>query len=131
MSRRPREDRIQAVILFYTHGSGNGARLNWPEDEAPTVRFIERWASLFEEFGVVNDSSRSGRPPSSLTDKNKQKILQDINKDPEASFRDREKEIKIPHTTIQRFTGSLNFKSYRIQRDHQLSAGDLIIRLQF
>ncbi|KAA6367678.1 MAG: hypothetical protein EZS28_036795, partial [Streblomastix strix] len=50
------------------------------EDEAPTARFIERWASHFEEYGDVNDSSRSDRPPSSLTEENKQKILQNIKK---------------------------------------------------
>ncbi|KAA6359100.1 MAG: hypothetical protein EZS28_045373, partial [Streblomastix strix] len=131
MSRRPQSDRILAVKLYYQFLDANIVRRNWLDSNAPEYQFFERWAQHFEDYENVNDSSRGGRPTSTLTPKNKELMLEYFDENPKIGNSVRQQELNIPHSIIQRLAHSLHFKSYVLHRIQAFSEADNLVRLDF
>ena len=67
----------------------------------------------YKDLGTLDDRSRSGRPATVTTKKNKEKIRSQIRRNPQRSMRKMAKDIQISEGSVQKIvTKQLKFYPY-------------------
>ena len=74
----------------------------------------------FGDQGAVSDLPRSGRPKAVCTDKNKERIRENVEENPTTSTQKRSLELGISRTSLKRVMKSLNSYPFKVQLIQEL-----------
>ena len=140
MERFPGADRALCVREFYKNGNSatvarrrfcttRGLRLL---NDAPSVALIRKWVTKFEETGSTLEKPKSGRPRTSRTAENVERVSRSVRNDKNLSIRKRASALNLDKSSLLRILHKdLKLHPYKIQLVQELKPQDAGQRLTF
>lgn len=131
------KQRVSIVKTYYENGSSisNTRRKLCQEfglKNVPSINCIRNVIMKFEEFGVVTDIPKCGRPQNVRIPENIAKVRESVESNPGISIRRRSQELDISQTSLQRILKlELHMKPYKIQLVQELQIIDHQKRLNY
>lgn len=122
------------VVRSYYSGGITEVKDTWNNEFAtgpPSRQQIYNIISKFERTGSIADAPRSGRPTTSTTLENQERVAQLLVENPKTSSRRGCLELDISHTSYRRIVKKLKFKCYMPRLTHGLIEDDPDRRLQY
>lgn len=100
--------------------------------EAPSANLIKIWVQRFEETGSTFKPQAKGRPRTSRTDDNIERVMQSVRGDPQMSTRKRSSVLHLSRRSLQRILNlDLKLHPYKLQLTQELKESDFGARLAF
>lgn len=100
--------------------------------EAPSGNLIKIWIQRFEETGSTFKPQAKGRPITSRTDDNIERVMQSVRGDPQMSTRKRSSVLHLSRRSLQRILNlDLKLHPYKLQLTQELKESDFGARLAF
>ena len=127
------EERTFIIKKYYESGVRHVMQL-WPNEFAtplPSRKAVYNLIHKFERTGSVADDKRTGRPVTTTTAENQERVAQHLVETPETSTRRGGLELDLSHTSYRRIVKRLKFKPYIPRVIHGLLEDDPDRRLQY
>ncbi|KAK2961879.1 hypothetical protein BLNAU_3316 [Blattamonas nauphoetae] len=100
--RRTTADRIRIVQKYYRYQTVAAVIQHWEGPDPPCTETIKNLIRRFEETGTVADLPRSGRPITTSTPENQDRVRDHFRLQPTRSVRQSTQDLMIPRTSLRK-----------------------------